>query len=74
MMAQRYHEIVTREVVNGGMLFTCQQCGASVSVPHALVLQWSRADRVDDEIEPRLTRSLLLRAHLPIRAKAGKKP
>lgn len=73
-MAQRYHELVTREVINGGMLFTCQQCGASVSVPHDLVMQWSREGRVDDEIEPRLTRSLLLRAHLPERMKAGKKP
>ena len=73
-MAERYHEIVTREAMNGGMRFTCQQCGASVSIPHALVMQWSREGHVDDEIEPRLTRSLLLIAHHSAPAKAGKEP
>lgn len=62
-MSERIHDPVTREYVPGGFRFTCQQCGAQVSVPDVLVAQWERERRLYDEIEPRLTRTLLLRTH-----------
>ena len=57
------HEPVERIVVPGGIRFTCWQCGASVSVPMDLVRAWEKADRLDAEVQPRLTRTLLLRHH-----------
>lgn len=63
MADERMHDPVTREYVPGGWRFTCQQCGAQVSVPVALVAQWEHERKLDGEIQPRLTRTLLLRTH-----------
>ena len=63
MADERIHDPVTRECVPGGWRFMCQQCGAEVGVPVALVAKWEREQRLDDEIQRRLTRTLLLRTH-----------
>ena len=47
--------------IRGGHRYTCALCGAVVSIPTGLLVQWNQEGRLMQEIQRELTRALLLR-------------